>query len=143
MTPLFLTIQAFWSLKRSTTLPSSKVSGKPALNFDGGSDRTLGNMKRTVPSVMAAIAAENVAQPMTHQLRMPARKMRRSGPAAGLAGGFCGAGFGAAAAGTVFGATLPSGGWGGCAGGVLVTCGSDMEVRPLPWESTAGPDSPA
>src|SRR4051812_24031671 len=97
MTPLWRTIQAFWSLKRSTTWPSSKFCGRPTLNFEGGSDSTLGTRKRTVPSVRAAIEAEKLVQARAVELvRKASTALRRVGPA-GLAAGA--AGFGAAGAG--------------------------------------------
>src|SRR5690242_14239357 len=98
------TIQAFWSLKRSTTLPSSYWYGKPALNLLGGSDSTLGKRKRTVPRTMPSIDRVRVVKPIASQLPNRARrKKRRSLPLAGaLAAGLgaaAAAGLGAAVAG--------------------------------------------
>src|SRR5262249_33758962 len=96
MMPSCLTIQAFWSLKRSVTLSSSKLSGKPALNFDGGSASTLGMRKRRVPSVMASMAPVKVTQPSeTASNIQPMRNRRRVGLSlpAGLAAAGLGAGF--------------------------------------------------
>src|SRR5436309_219383 len=106
----------FWSLKRSTTLPSSKLSGKPILTRLDGSVRTLGIMKRRVYSVQPPRAAAIVVQARAnHELTKKNRKLRRSAVLP-LAGGL-GAGFGAAA-GAVFvpvaaggaEAVIPSGG---------------------------------
>src|SRR3954447_24652658 len=86
MMPPLRTTQVPWSLKRSTTLPSSYWSGKPTVNLLGGSDRTLGNRKRTVPRIMPTIDSVSATQAMLIQLN---RKKRRSLPLAvgGLAGG--------------------------------------------------------
>src|SRR6516165_229250 len=54
----------------------------------GGSERTFGNMNRSVPSVMPIMAAVKAAHAIAnHELNIAARKNRRSGPfAAALAG---------------------------------------------------------
>src|SRR5262249_31042409 len=113
------------SLKRSTTFSGSNWSGKPTLNLGDGSERTLGNRKRTVPSSMATRAPVMANQARANQEPNRAkRKPRRSGLAGALAGG---AGFGGSA---------------GLAGGVAVTAppsdgdvggvGSDMALLMLP-----------
>src|SRR6516162_2825699 len=123
----------FWSLKRSTTLPSSNWSGKPTLTRLGGSESTLGNRKRTVPSVMASSAAVIVVQPTANQLpTRTSRKKRRVLPA-GLAGALAAgaAGFGAAGAG--LGVTAAGVGLGAGLGVPLMfVFGSDMTVSALP-----------
>src|ERR1700722_4900032 len=83
--------QAPTGLKRSSTLASSKLTGSPARKVLGGSDRTLGKRKRTVPKVMSAMPPEKVYQAIPIQLKAP-RKPRRVVPA--LAGGLAGAGLG-------------------------------------------------
>src|SRR5438132_13095716 len=93
--------QAPISLNLSSTLPSSKFETSPALKLLGGSDRTFGNRKRTVPSVMPSIDNVNVVQAAANQEPKKAsvvatKKLRRVGSfgacAAGLAGtgGFAG-----------------------------------------------------
>src|SRR4051794_18872563 len=92
MTPPSRTIQACWSLNRSTTLPSSKSSGKPTLIRLGGSTSTLGYRKRSVPSVISPSEAVIAPQAKANGLRnRVARNERRSGLLA------LGAGFGAVA----------------------------------------------
>src|SRR5262245_47857726 len=116
------TTQAPSGLKRSLTLSSSNWSGVPALKRVGGSDSTLGNRKRTVPSVMPTIDAVKVTQPMLAQLpTIDSRKKRRDGGgalagAAGL-GGMAGLGGAAGAGAAAAGATAVSG---------LLVLGSDM-----------------
>src|SRR5438105_10801352 len=99
MTPLWRTSHAPFGLKRSSTLPSSNWLLSPTLNLLGGSDRTLGNRKRTVPSNMPKMAALMAIMPTANQ---EIRNQRRSWPA--LAAGFgaaAGLGGGAAATGGV------------------------------------------
>src|SRR5262245_22702064 len=94
--------QAPTVLKRSSTLPSSYWSGVPALKVLGGSESTLGNKKRIVPSSMAISEAVRVNQATAIQLAR--KKLRRVGPlAAGLGGAGLGgsAGLGGAAAGAL------------------------------------------
>src|SRR6266404_5848162 len=89
----------FRSLKSSLTLSSTKSPGKPTLTLLGGSERTLGNRKRTVPRTMPSMDTVRVVQAMAMALpNIAKRKKRRSLPVlagvfggAGLAGG---AGFG-------------------------------------------------
>src|SRR5438270_8973509 len=83
------TTQAPTVLKRSSTLPSSYWSGVPARKVLGGSDRTLGNRKRTVPRTMATSDAVMVNQPTAIQLpknRKPRRVAPLPPPLAGGAG---------------------------------------------------------
>src|SRR6187401_2690409 len=112
--------QAPISLKRSSTLPSSKPLASPALKLLGGSERTLGNMKRTVPSVRASMERVNVVHAVAiHEpkniVKMPspelARKFRRVGLSGAFAAGFGGGGGGAAATAValVAGGLTPSG----------------------------------
>src|SRR3954454_15378961 len=90
---LWRTIQAPSGLKRSLTLSSSNWSGVPALKRVGGSDSTLGNRKRTGPSVMPSIDAVKVSQPMLAQLpTADSRKKRRDGAAAAALAGAAGRG---------------------------------------------------
>ena len=51
-------------MKRVSTTPMAKSSGKPAVKVEGGSVRTFGNMNRPAAVRPAAIAAVNMAQPM-------------------------------------------------------------------------------
>src|SRR5262249_61997669 len=112
--------QAPTVLKRSSTLPSSYWSGEPARKVLGGSDRTLGNRKRTVPRVMAAIDPVKVHQ--ARPIQVPKRVIsspRRVGlplaEAAGLAGaaGLGGAGGGGGPGGRRGGRGAGGGGGGG------------------------------
>src|SRR6516162_5758445 len=105
----------FLSLKRSSTLPSSNASGNPTFTFDGGSERTLGNRNRTVPSVRTAVEAVSSAQATPIHV---SRKKRRSAPffAGGLATGAAGLGGGAWTA-------VAEAGGGGL---VILGLGSDM-----------------
>src|SRR5262249_638831 len=83
--------QAPTSLNWSETLFSSKELMSPARNVVGGSDKTLGNRKRSVPRNMAAIDAANVIQAMVIHWRRKPRRL--SAFAGGLGGtGFAGAG---------------------------------------------------
>src|SRR5262245_58620458 len=112
------------------TLPSSKASGGPTFTLLGGSESTLGNMKRSVPSVIPAIAAVNAVQAKPNQVPNIAvnapvitMKPRRDGPAVfvpagaaglvgigGLGGGGGGAGLaGVTVAGAGVAAAAPSG----------------------------------
>src|ERR1700722_10813986 len=76
------------SLYLSSTLPSSYESTLPALKVLGGSDRTLGNRKRTVPSSMPSIEADSVTQATAiHELTRESRKKRLPGLTATLAVG--------------------------------------------------------
>src|SRR2546423_14921520 len=89
MIPWWRTTQMFRSLKSSVTLSSGKSSGKPTVTLLGGSESTLGNRKRTVPSSMPTIDAVNANQAIAIQLpNIENRKKRRSLPV--LAGGFRG-----------------------------------------------------
>src|SRR5688572_15958737 len=111
----------FWSLNRSLTLPSSKFSGNPTFTLLGGSERTLGNMNRSVPNVMPAIAAAKAYHATANQENSPMND-RRDGSdlaAAGLAGigGFGGGGAAGVAGAGGFAATSAAGGVAG-AGGV-------------------------
>src|SRR6516165_4538338 len=96
MTPWYLTIQKFWSLKRSTTLPSSNWSGKPAFTLLGGSERTLGKRKRMLPKIQPSMVTVKKTQAIAKADVSKRMNPRRSlaAPAAGLGGG---AGFGGAA----------------------------------------------
>src|SRR5262249_12488758 len=110
--------------KRSTTWPSSRESGKPTLNFDGGSESTLGKRKRRVPRVRTPNDATIAAQPAANQLvKMAVMKPRRPG----LAGAFA-AGFGAAAAGAGAGVGAGPGAGAGAGAGVV---DSDIGTRSL------------
>src|SRR5438309_10750219 len=138
MIPWWRTTQMFRSLKSSVTLSSGKSSGKPTVTLLGGSESTLGNRKRTVPSIMPTIDAVNANQAIAIQLpNIANRKKRRSLPVlAGVLGGavgFCGTGgFGGGAGG------------GGTAGGAPVTLVvSDMIIVQLPTaeESQIGSDA--
>src|SRR3970040_518806 len=62
--PLSLrTIQTpYFSLKRSSTLPETNSSGKPALKVAGGSKSTFGNMKRVIAPSVAKKDAVYTAQ---------------------------------------------------------------------------------
>src|ERR1700687_3049418 len=104
----------FLSLKLSTTLPSSNASGKPTFTFDGGSESTLGNRKRTVTSVSTPVEAVRMAQARPIQEKKE-RNPRRSAP-------FFGGAFAAGAAGLgavdVTGGVAAAGAAGG-AGGYL------------------------
>src|SRR5260370_42605893 len=86
---LWRTIQAFCSLKRSMTFSGSYWSGKPTLNLLGGSERTLGKRKRTVPKSMPIMEAVKATQAIPNQLpNISAKKERRVLPAlAGALGG--------------------------------------------------------
>src|SRR6266540_2108689 len=80
------------AFQRSSTTPTAYSSGRPILNFVGGSKRSLGNMKRPIAASMAREAAVKAAQPVATRWR----KVRRGTPPAagadapGLAGA-CGA----------------------------------------------------
>src|SRR3954447_2249861 len=95
----------FWSLNFSTTLPSSYDSGRPTFTLLDGSDRTLGIMKRSVPSVHRPRAPPIVVHAKAnHEPKKYDRKPRRSSPffggaAAGRGAAAAGFGGGAAAAG--------------------------------------------
>src|SRR5437879_13013063 len=99
---LWRTIQAPCDLKRSVTFSGSYWSGGPTLNLLGGSERTFGYKKRSVPRSQPIMVAVKATQAMPHQVQnMTNRKPRRSLPAltgalagaAGLAGpGLAGAG---------------------------------------------------
>src|SRR5262249_13961302 len=134
--------QAPTVLKRSSTLPSSYWSGEPARKVLGGSDRTLGNRKRTVPRVMAAIDPVKVhqARPIQGPKRVISSPRRVGLPlaeAAGLAGAAglggaggvavtaVGGGAGAPAAGGVGGTFVEAGGGapGSPAGGLVLGLG--------------------
>src|SRR5260370_40283813 len=114
--------QAPWSLNLSSTRFSSKLPTLPARNVLGGSESTLGNMKRTVPSVSPAAEAVNAVQAMAnHEPKIALRKKRRSLPlAADLAGGLAG---GAGLAG--------AGGEAVTAGDVAITGGGPPRIAPL------------
>src|SRR5262245_43153499 len=105
--------QAPTSLNWSVTLPSSKPLASPARNELGGSDRTLGKRKRSVPRNMAVMVAMNAAHPEANQEPYTENmKKRRLGPP--LAGGLGGAGLAgglglAAAAGGAVAADTPPG----------------------------------
>ena len=92
------------------------------MNLLGGSDKTLGYRKRTVPKSQPIIVALNVVQAMANQLPTRAiRKKRRVLP------GFAGAaGFGGAAAG--FGAAAAAGAAAGETGVAGVGVPSDMGI---------------
>src|SRR3954451_6873235 len=125
----------FWSLNRSSTLPSSYRPGVPTLTLLGGSDSTLGNRKRTVPSVSPASEAVMAVMPRANQLPTSAsRKKRRSLPA-GWAGALAGGAGGLGEAG---------GGGGAGAGGVPVTfVVSDISIySALSLESEPGRAAP-
>src|SRR5438128_37908 len=96
----------FWSLKRSVTLPSSKLAGSPTLTLLGGSERTLGNMNRSVPKTIPAMASENAVQARPSQVMK--NNVRRDGPAFGGTGlaGIGGLGGGTTAAPGAFGAAV-------------------------------------
>src|SRR5436309_1727063 len=58
----------YFSLKRSSTSPGLYESGRSALKTVGGSNRTLGNMKRIVAVSPATVAAVNAVQARASQL---------------------------------------------------------------------------
>src|SRR6266540_1762295 len=74
------------AFQRSSTTPTAYSSGRPILNFVGGSKRSLGNMKRPIAASMAREAAVKAAQPVATRWR----KVRRGTPPAAGAGA-CGA----------------------------------------------------
>src|SRR5262245_36799646 len=80
------------AFQRSSTTPTAYSSGLPILNFVGGSNRSLGNMKRPIAASMARLAAAKAAQPVATF----SRNVRRGTPPAAEAGapglaGACGA----------------------------------------------------
>src|SRR5207245_9836696 len=82
----------FRSLKSSLTLSSTKSPGKPTLTLLGGSERTLGKRKRTVPRTMPSMDTVRVVQAMAMALpNIAKRQKRRSLPV--LVGVFGGAGW--------------------------------------------------
>src|SRR3954447_6665195 len=96
----------FWSLNFSTTLPSSYDSGRPTFTLLDGSDRTLGIMNRSVPSVHSPSAPPIVVHAKAnHEPKKYDRKPRRSSPFFGGAP----AGWGAPAAGLGAGAAAGPG----------------------------------
>src|SRR5262245_18968604 len=113
MMPSLRTTQMLSGLKRSTTLPSSKFSGRPTLTLLLGSARTLGMRKRRVPSVQMAMVPVKVAQAKANQLPNSAKRRPRRSSTLGLAGTglAAAAGLGAAGVGVVaVGAAVPPGG---------------------------------
>src|SRR5437899_1001139 len=126
------TTQAPTGLKRSSTLPISYCEGSPALNVLGGSDRTLGNRKRTVPRSMPSSDAVNASQATLIQLpTIASRTKRRVGPV--FAGGLGGAGLGGRAGlSAVAAAGGAAGGVAGGGGPVMLLLGSDMRIVSLP-----------
>src|SRR5262249_24209232 len=146
MIPPLRTTQKFWSLKRSTTLPSSYWSGKPALTLLGGSDSTLGNKKRIVPRTMPSMETVKAVQAIAIQLpTMANRKKRRvltglAGALGGAVGLGVGAGLGGAAtAGVATAPAAPAGGV-GASGEPVTFFGSDMAriLLPVLKESQVG-----
>src|SRR4051794_977869 len=77
------------ALNRSLTSSGSKFDGRPTLMVLGGSARTLGNMKRPIIAVNAAVPAVKAPQPRAAQLTNtgPAKKPRRVARGARAAAG--------------------------------------------------------
>src|SRR5437879_13358657 len=76
---LWRTIQAPCDLKRSVTFSGSYWSGGPTLNLLGGSERTFGYKKRSVPRSQPIMVAVKATQAMPHQVQnMTNKKPRRS-----------------------------------------------------------------
>src|ERR1700685_2534475 len=84
--------QAPTGLNLSSTLPSSKAPASPARKVLGGSDSTLGNKKRTVPSVIRPRPKLNVHHAVPIHVTAPMKPRRVV--AAPFAGALAGAGLG-------------------------------------------------